>query len=208
MVSATVSEPFVLDFDAPPADPVPVLEAWLGDARQTDLPNPNAMTLSTIDERGAPTARVVLLKGLDARGAVFYTNRESAKGRAIDANPLVSLSFHWDPLTRQASIRGRATRVDDAESDAYFASRPRGSQLSAWASHQSQPVADRAALDAAWAEVEARFDGVTVPRPPHWGGYRVSLDRLEFWQGHPLRLHDRIVYVAGDGAWAVQRLQP
>jgi pyridoxamine 5'-phosphate oxidase len=198
-----------MDFDHPPAHPLPELQQWLADARTTDLPNPHAMTLATVDPAGIPSTRTVLLKALDERGAVFFTNCDSRKGTALAANPRAALLLHWDALTRQVIIEGVVTEVDGTQSDEYFASRPRASQIGAWASRQSRPVADRAALDAAAAEIERRFEGREIPRPPHWGGYRVSLDRIEFWQGHPFRLHDRVVYLTDEaGGWTVQRLQP
>lgn len=199
----------VTDFDHPPADPVPFFRQWLADAGTTALPNPNAMTLATVDPDGRPSARVVLLRGFDERGAVFFTNRQSRKGEALAAHPRASLSFHWDPLARQVHVEGSVTHTTDAESDTYFAQRPRESQINAWASDQSEPVRDRAALLARRDEILARFDGSEVPRPPHWGGYRVSLERVEFWQGDPHRLHDRIVYVrTGDEGWSARRLCP
>lgn len=198
-----------MDLDNPPSDPVELLRAWLQMAEEAELPNPNSMTLATIDPDGRPSARVVLLKHLDERGIVFYTNRNSRKGRALAANPQASLVFHWDVLTRQVVVEGQVEPASEEESDAYFATRPRASQLGAWASAQSEPAEDRSALDAAFAEVEERFEGEDVPRPPHWGGYRLSLDRMEFWLGRPFRLHDRIVYLPdGSGGWTTQRLFP
>ncbi len=198
-----------MDFDHPPAEPLAALERWLDDARGTDLRNPHAMTLATVDPDGRPSARIVLLKGLDERGAVFYTNRHSRKGRALDAKPRATLLLHFDALLRQVCIEGRVTHLDDDEADAYFASRPRGAQIGAWASRQSEPVDSRASLEAQVAAVEERFEGQRVPRPPHWMGYRVSLDRIEFWQGRPDRLHDRIVYEPGNGGtWTTIRLCP
>jgi pyridoxamine 5'-phosphate oxidase len=199
-----------MDFDSPPSDPVSLLRQWLDDAAQIGLPNPNAMTLATVDGRGLPAARTVLLKGLDERGAVFYTNRHSRKGRELAANPRASLLFHWDVLCRQVRIEGDVTPTSDEESDAYFATRPRDSQIGAWASRQSEPVASRKELDAAVAEYVKSFEGQPVPRPPHWGGYRVSLNLIEFWQGHVFRLHDRIEYTPDGkgGPWRSQRLFP
>lgn len=192
-----------------PSDPVRWLKEWLTEAEHIDLPNPGAMTLCTVDPDGRPSARTVLLKGLDERGAVFYTNRLSRKGRALEAHSQAALVFHWDLLLRQVVIEGQVTVVSDEESDAYFATRPRASRLSAWASRQSEPVASRAALDAAAEEMDRRFEGQDVPRPPHWGGYRVSLQRIEFWEGRPFRMHDRIVYTPDDrGGWRRQRLFP
>ena len=198
-----------MDLDNPPADPIAMLRAWLSLAEEAELPNPTSMTLATIDPDGRPSARVVLLKHLDDRGIVFHTNRNSRKGRALTANPRAVLVFHWDVLTRQVIVEGRVELASDEESDAYFATRPRASQLGAWASAQSEPVSDRLGLDAAYAEVEKRFEGGDVPRPPHWGGYRLSLDRMEFWLGRPFRLHDRVLYLPdGAGGWSVQRLFP
>lgn len=198
-----------MDFDHPPADPIARIEAWIADAAATGLRNPNAMTLSTIDADGLPSSRTVLLKGLDAAGAVFFTNRRSRKGRALAANPRAALLLHFDALGRQVSIEGRVSSVTDAESDAYFATRPRASQLGAWASDQSEPIESRSALDARLAAVERRFHGRDVPRPPHWGGFRVSLDRVELWQGREDRLHDRVVYAPAErGGWTTRRLCP
>lgn len=200
-----------MDFDHPPSDPLPWLRQWLEEAKATGLPNPNAMTLATVDADGSPSARIVLLKGLDERGAVFYTNRLSRKGLAMDLRPQVALLFHWDAQHRQIRIEGEVSQVSDAESNAYFATRPRESRIGAWASRQSQPAASRAELEAAVAEIEHRFAGVDVPRPPHWGGYRVSLNMIEFWEGHPYRLHDRVVFTRNPtdrSGWRVQRLYP
>jgi pyridoxamine 5'-phosphate oxidase len=198
-----------MDFDHPPADPIAQFNAWMEDASRTGLPNPNAMTLATIDPDGRPSARIVLLKSIDARGAVFFTNYESRKGAALAAHPRAALLLHWDSLNRQVRIEGSVTMTSVAESDAYFATRPRESQLGAWASDQSRPAPDRAELDRRFREAEQRFAGRDVPRPPHWGGYRVSLDAIEFWQGHPARLHDRIVYSPdGRGGWTARRLFP
>jgi pyridoxamine 5'-phosphate oxidase len=198
-----------MDFEHPPDNPLEPFRAWLADAEELDLPNPNAMTLATIDPDGRPSARTVLLKGLDERGIVFYTNRDGRKGRALSVNPVAAMVFHWDQLLRQIVVEGDVTLAGDEESDAYFASRPRASQLGAWASQQSAPVPDRATLDAAYHEMETRFEGQSVPRPPFWGGYRMSLHRIEFWQARPFRLHDRIEYRPdGNGGWTSRRLYP
>ena len=203
-----VPAPAPLDFDHPPADPVPLVRRWLVEAEGSGLPNPNAMTVATVDSSGQPSARILLLRGFDDRGAVFFTNRRSRKGRDLAGNGLVALLLHWDPLDRQIRIEGRVAPVEDAESDAYFAGRPRESQLNAWASEQSEPVASRAVLLARQQEARDRFEGRPVPRPPHWGGYRVALHRIELWQGDRFRLHDRIVYARVDSGWQVARLCP
>jgi len=198
-----------MDFDHPPADPIEQFNRWFAEAQQTELPNPNAMTLATVDGHGQPSARIVLLKDIDARGAVFFTNYHSAKARDLEADPKAALLFHWDPLNRQVRLRGTARRVSAEESDAYFATRPRPSQIGAWASDQSQPVQTRAELDGRVKEAEQRFANEKVSRPPHWGGYRVQLNAIEFWQGHEHRLHDRVLYVKqDDGSWSAQRLCP
>lgn len=200
-----------MDFDHPPANPIAQFTQWLKDAEATGLPNPNAMTLCTIDPDGRPSARIVLLKQFDERGAVFFTNRQSRKGLALAGDPRACLLFHWDVLGRQVRIQGRAAPTSDAESDAYFATRPRESRIAAWASRQSQPASSRAELDDAVQAISKRFQGADVPRPPHWGGYRVSVDEIEFWQGHLFRMHDRLVYTADaaqPGMWRTQRLFP
>ena len=198
-----------IDFDHPPADPVPLFEQWFAEAQGLPTPNPNAMTLATIDADGAPSARIVLLRGFSRDGARFFTNRNSRKGRALAANARAALLFHWDLLDRQVRIEGRVSLATDAESDEYFAQRPVDSRVNAWASDQSEPVADRAELERRAAELTARLASGDVPRPPHWGGYRVSLDRIEFWQGDKYRLHDRIAYTRNaDGPYAVTRLCP
>jgi pyridoxamine 5'-phosphate oxidase len=199
-----------MDFDHPTSNPVDELRSWLADAEAgSGQANWNAMTLATVGADGRPSARVVLLKQLDEDGIVFFTNRNSRKARALDEHPRVALVLHWDAMQRQVQIEGPVTRAEDELSDRYFASRPRVSQLAAWASDQSQPIADRATLDATFAEYEQRFAGVDVPRPPHWGGYRVAIERIEFWIGREGRLHDRIDYTADDaGGWRVRRLCP
>ena len=190
--------------------PLRQLERWVADAVAADIDEPNATTLATVDADGRPDARVVLLRGIRAEDVVWFTDRSSTKGAQLAAAPHAALVLHWQPLERQVRLRGPVVALDDAASDAYFASRPRGSRLSAWASRQSRPVASRAAYEAVVAEVEARFDGVEdVPRPPDWGGYALTPVEVEFWQGRRSRRHDRLrMRPDGAGGWAVERLQP
>lgn len=203
---------------SPVPDPFPLLRQWMEEAfarreEVGDLPEPSAVVLSTVDTSvGAPRprSRTVLLKAVDEHGLVVYTNKDSAKGRELAADPWASMLLPWYPLQRQVRIDGRIEHVEDAEADAYWASRPRGSQLGGWASGQSRPIASRAELDARYAAAESRFADADVPRPPHWGGYRLVPDRIELWQGRAGRLHDRIVYTRESerGGWSAQRLQP
>ena len=200
------------DMDSLPADPVEAIQSWLSEASAfSGRPNPNAVVLATANPEGQPAARMMLLKGIDSRGAVVYTNTESRKGRDLAKNPKVALLFHWDALGRQIRIEGTATRVTDAEADAYFASRPWGSRVGAVASDQSRPLDSREALAERVVEVAMQYPlGSEVPRPPHWTGFRVSLDRVEFWQEGDDRLHDRIVYTCSgaEGQWDRTRLWP
>lgn len=169
----------------------------------------NAMTLATVDKQGRPSARIVLLKGLDERGFVFYTNYESRKGRELSENPSAALVFYWPGQERQVCVAGSVTKVSVEESKAYFTSRPRGSRVGAWASKQSSVVADRRELESRWAEYESRFAGQEVPLPPFWGGFLLRPERYEFWQGRPNRLHDRFQYSIGHGnTWLIERLSP
>ncbi|HEX7655243.1 MAG TPA: pyridoxamine 5'-phosphate oxidase [Verrucomicrobiae bacterium] len=168
----------------------------------------NAMTLSTVGADGQPSSRTVLLKTVDARGFIFFTNYDSRKGRELAANPQAALNFFWPELERQVCVAGTVAKLPVTESEAYFKSRPRGSRIGAWASHQSQPVADRAVLEKLWQELERKFPG-DVPLPPNWGGFILNPQRIEFWQGRPSRLHDRFQYVRQtDGAWKIDRLCP
>ena len=191
-------------------DPSPIdqFRGWFGEALAADLHEPNAMTLATATPDGRPSARVVLLKGFDERGFVFYTNYEGRKSRELEANPRAALLFYWGELERQVRVEGRVSRVPDTESDAYFAGRPRGSQLGALASEQSRPVRDRGALERRLRELEGEYEGREVPRPAFWGGYRIEPETVEFWQGRENRLHDRLRYRRSEGGWKIERLQP
>ncbi|MCW2808644.1 MAG: Pyridoxamine 5-phosphate oxidase [Marmoricola sp.] len=191
-------------------DPITMFRGWLDDTIAAGLHEPNAMVVSTVSAEGRPSLRMVLLKGVDDGGFVFYTNYESRKGRDIEANPAVSLLFPWHDLQRQVRVEGTASRVSRQESETYFAARPRGSQLGAWASPQSQEDASRDELDDRYAGVEARFAGAdVVPLPPQWGGYRVRPEVVEFWQGRKGRMHDRLVYRRDDESrWSTARLAP
>jgi len=190
-------------------DPIVLFETWLAQAGETEPSDPNAMSLATVDETGQPDVRIVLLKGLSPKGFVFYSNSESAKGQQLEACPKGALCFHWKSWKRQVRIRGRIEPVTDAESDAYFAGRARGSRIGAWASDQSRPVASREALVDAVQAVEAKYDGQDVPRPPHWYGWRVIPEAIEFWQDGAFRLHDRIVFTTSSkGDWTRTRLFP
>ncbi|MFL6060562.1 MAG: pyridoxamine 5'-phosphate oxidase [Marmoricola sp.] len=187
-------------------DPLVMFSRWFGEVRAADLGEPNAMVLATV-AHGAPSARTVLLKGVDT-GFVFFTNYDSRKASDLEGDPACALVFGWYALQRQVRVEGIATKVARAETEAYFASRPRASQLGAWASAQSSEVAGRAELDAAYAEVTERFGDGEIPAPPHWGGYRVLPSSVEFWQGRAGRMHDRLVYRRDGAAWSVHRLAP
>ena len=190
------------------ADPIVQTRRWLAEADEAEVVESTSMAVSTVSDDGRVTSRNVLLRGLDT-GFVFFTNYESAKADDLASHPQCALLFSWLGLQRQIRIEGLAARLDDAASDDYFASRPRGSQIGAWASPQSHVLADRAELEASVARAEARFDGIDdIPRPPNWGGYRVLPDAFEFWQGRPSRLHDRLCYVPDGGGWVIRRLAP
>ncbi len=191
-------------------DPIPVFSRWFEEARASSVMEyPNAACLSTVDDGGWPQGRIVLLKGFDERGFIFFTNYRSAKGKALERHPRAALTFYWHDLDRQVRIRGEVERIPAEESDAYFRTRPRGSQVGAWASSQSEPSGTRERLVDRAREVEERFGEEEIPRPPHWGGFVIRPVEVEFWQGAPSRLHDRIVYRSDrDGTWETQRLDP
>ena len=201
---ATDRELFPLD------DPFDLFAHWLKDAEAKEINDPNGVALATVDPDGLPDVRMVLLKDFDARGFTFYTNTESAKGLELAANPKAALLFHWKSLRRQVRVRGPVEGVSEAEADAYFASRARSSQIGAWASDQSRPTSDRLALEKRVAEYALKFGVGRVPRPPHWSGYRVIPQAMEFWRDRPFRLHERLVFSrAAPGApWAPSRLFP
>ncbi|MEO6564898.1 MAG: pyridoxamine 5'-phosphate oxidase [Casimicrobiaceae bacterium] len=189
-------------------DPVVQFRYWFDAAVAAKVPEPNAMTLATVDADGRPAARIVLLKDADAQGFTFFTNYQSRKGRELAAHPAAALLFFWPELERQVRIEGAITKVDPAIADDYFAKRPRLSRIGAWASPQSEALPDRASLEARFADAEQRFPGDTVARPPHWGGYRLTPHAFEFWQGRRSRLHDRIVFTLDGAGWRIGRLAP
>jgi pyridoxamine 5'-phosphate oxidase len=195
---------------APQTDPMVLFSKWMAEAAKTEPNEPEAMALASVDNNGWPDVRMVLLKSADASGFVFYTNLESAKGRELGAQPHAALCFHWKTLRRQVRVRGPAAPVSDAEADTYFASRPKDSQIGAWASAQSRPMEGRFAFEREIAKHAAKFALGGVPRPPHWSGFRVTPFEIEFWRDRPFRLHDRLVYRrrAVDAPWRTERLYP
>ena len=196
-----------LSEDASQADPLRQFDQWLTEAIAAEVPEPNAMTLATVGSDLRPSTRVVLVKGYDTRGLVWYTNYDSRKGRQLAGNPFAALQFHWVELERVVRVEGRVEKISDEDSDTYFHSRPLDSRIGAWASPQSQVIGSRAVLVAAAARYSAQFL-LNPPRPPHWGGFRLEPDRWEFWQGRPSRLHDRLRYRLEDGTWLRERLAP
>lgn len=189
-------------------DPMAQFRRWFDAALGAGVPEPNAMHLSTVNADGRPDGRIVLIKDVSDAGFVFYTNYESRKGQELLGQPFAALTFFWAELERQIRIEGRVEKVSDAESDAYYASRPRGSQIGAWVSQQSRIITDRAVLETRQRDLEAQFADQSVPRPPYWGGFRLVPDALEFWQGRPSRLHDRIHYRREENSWVLERLSP
>jgi len=189
------------------ADPIEQLKIWLQDAVRAEVPEPNAMCVCSCAE-GRPSARMVLLRKVDAGGLVFFTSYFSRKGRELEQNPYAAAVFYWAALERQVRVEGLAQRIAEEESDAYFAIRPRGHQLGAWASEQSEPVEQRELLEQRMRDYESRFDGEPVPRPHSWGGYAIVPQTIEFWQGRPNRMHDRLEFTRAHGGWTMRRLQP
>ena len=202
-----------MDSDSFPAaaaaeDPYALFDRWMAEASDAEPNDPNAAALATVSADGAPSVRVVLLKSVDNRGFAFFTNLDSHKGRDLRANPRAALNLHWKSLGRQVRIEGRVEQVSDAEADAYYATRPRGSRIGAWASKQSQPLDDRATLEGRVADFEGRFGGDDIPRPDFWSGFRIVPEKIEFWQGRQSRLHDRLVFRRKKDGWTKQLLYP
>lgn len=190
-------------------NPLDQFTKWFNEALSAEVHEPNAMVVSTVNTSGAPSARVVLLKGLENGGFTFYTNYKSQKGKELEKSHLGCITFFWAELERQVRIEGTIEKVSAEESDAYFSVRPRGSQIGAWVSNQSEVIASREVLEQKQIEIEAKFDGQTVPRPAHWGGYKLTPNKIEFWQGRPNRLHDRVLYtLLPSNAWKIERLSP
>lgn len=197
-----------LDREDLKTDPLAQFRTWMEQAQRAQVPEPNAMTLATVDAEGQPFTRVVLLKRMDERGLVFFTNFGSRKAEQMEANPRVSVCFNWLHLERQVSINGTVEKISTAESLAYFVTRPLGSRLGAWVSEQSKVIKSRSLLESKWAEMKQKFSDGEVPLPSFWGGYRITPDRFEFWQGRQNRLHDRFLYEKSGGGWTIERLQP
>lgn len=190
-------------------NPFKQFQVWFDQALAAQLPEPNAMTVATVTKSGKPRARIVLLKGFDERGFVFYTNYHSHKGQELADNPQAAIAFWWAELERQVRIEGRVLKVSDQDSDEYFHSRPFNSRLGAWASEQSQVIENRQVLEQRWQELKTKYENQDIPRPPHWGGFRVVPTEIEFWQGRPSRLHDRLLYtLKDDDRWQIDRLSP
>lgn len=198
-----------LDTHAVSQDPINQFTKWFDEAINAKVPEPNAMNLATVNENGRPASRIVLLKGIEDNKFVFYTNHQSRKGKELDTNPACALTFFWPELERQVRIEGVASRTDEKRAEKYFQSRPRGSQLGAWASPQSTMISDRSLLEERVKKLEEKFKGQDIlPKPNQWGGYEIEPLMIEFWQGRPSRLHDRIVYTKDDGVWKINRLAP
>lgn len=189
-------------------DPIGLFRTWLAEAEKKEINEPASVALATADASGAPSVRMVLVRGVDERGFVFYTNLESRKGIELEANPRAALCFHWKSLRRQVRVEGPVEQVSDAEADAYFASRDRGARIGAWASDQSRPLKGRLDLEKRVARFTAKFGLGKIPRPPHWSGFRVRPVEIEFWEQRPFRLHDRVLYLRRDGAWTRRKLFP